>query len=77
MPRRWHFWACFQGPEREKEAQECIEELAQEGRKARIWAPRPEHKTSGHVHVVALISKEELFATIDRWRQELKNGTLK
>lgn len=59
-PRRWLFWDCFQGENREKEAAEAIKYLENKGFKAKIWAPRPEHKTSGHIHVVVLCTLPEL-----------------
>lgn len=33
--------------------------MASEGFKAKIWAPLPQHKTSGHTHVVVLCTLEE------------------
>lgn len=74
MVRRWHFWACFQGEERDDEAQACIHELSLAGYKGRICAPLPQHKTSGHVHVVCLIDKEELWAWLRKELEGIKDG---
>jgi len=60
--RRWHFWGCFERADRgEQEAKDEIEFLEREGFKAKIWAPLPQHKTSGHIHVVVLCTLEELL----------------
>ena len=61
-PRRWRLWRCIQGSEahRRVEAREEISWLELKGFKAKIWAPRPEHKTSGHTHIVVLANFEEL-----------------
>lgn len=60
--RRWHFWACFEREDRGKEeAKDEIEFLQGEGFKAKIWAPLPQHKTSGHIHVVVLCKLDELL----------------
>ena len=66
--RRWRFWACFQGEGREKKAEEEIQKLIDDDWKAKIWAPLPQHKTSGHTHVVVLCNLGELMklAGIDR-----------
>ena len=59
--RRWRFWHCFQGSEaqRRMEAEKEIGWLNLEGFKAKVWAPLPEHKTSGHTHIVVLCTLEE------------------
>jgi len=61
-PRRWRLWRCIEGSEnhRHVEAREEIAWLELKGFKAKIWAPRPEHKTSGHTHIVVLCTLEEL-----------------
>lgn len=61
-PRRWRLWRCIMGSEahRRVEANEEIAWLELKGFKAKIWAPRPEHKTSGHTHIVVLCTLEEL-----------------
>lgn len=61
-PRRWRLWTCIMGSEahRAVEAREEIAWLESKGFKAKIWAPRPEHKTSGHTHIVVLCTFEEL-----------------
>lgn len=71
MAKRWRFWECFQGEDREQKAQAEIDYLKTKGYPAKIWAPLPQHKTSGHTHVVFLISREDLYAMIDRWRDEV------
>jgi len=60
--RRWRIWRCIQeGSEnhRRVEANEEIAWLNLKGFKARIWAPRPEHQTSGHTHVIVLCTLNE------------------
>ena len=57
--RRWRFWACFQGEDRERKAREEIKAIELEGCKAKIWAPLPQHKTSGHTHIVVLCTLYE------------------
>jgi len=59
--RRWRFWCCFEGSDREKEAQEEIAALRRRGFKAKVWAPLPQHKTSGHTHIVVLSTIKELL----------------
>lgn len=59
-PRRWRLWSCSMGKNRKEEAQKDIEYLASKGFHAKVFAPRPEHKTSGHIHVVVLCTFEEL-----------------
>ena len=44
---------------REEKAQKYIADLAEDGFKAKIYAPLPEHKTSGHTHIIALCTLEE------------------
>ena len=63
MVRRWHLWSCSQGSpaHRQREAEEEIAWLELKGFEAKIWAPRPEHKTSGHVHVAILCTPEDLL----------------
>jgi len=60
-PRRWRLWRCIEGPEnhRRVEAREEISWLESKGFKAKVWAPCPEHKTSGHTHIVVLSTFEE------------------
>lgn len=60
--RRWRLIKCFEGEPkevREEKARKLIADLAEDGFKAKIYAPLPEHKTSGHTHVVALCTLEE------------------
>jgi len=60
--RRWRIIRCFMDEPkemREAKAQRLIADLAEDGFKAKIYAPLPEHKTSGHTHVVALCTLEE------------------
>lgn len=59
MMRRWRKWSCRFGKNLKKDAQKDITELARMGFKAKIWAPLPQHRTSGHVHVSVLCSQEE------------------
>lgn len=46
---------------RERKAKQLIDELAEKGYPAKIWAPLPQHKTSGHTHIVALCTFEDLL----------------
>lgn len=59
-PRRWRLWSCSTGKNQKDEAQKEIEYLTSKGFRAKVFAPRPEHKTSGHIHVVVLCNFEEL-----------------
>ena len=61
MPRRWRLWGCFLGEHREQKASEAILKLRKKGFRAKRWAPRPEHYTSGHIHIVVLSTLDELF----------------
>lgn len=60
--KRWRLWRCIQGPEthRRAEAKEEIAWLDSKGFNAKIHAPLPEHKTSGHTHIVVLATFHEL-----------------
>jgi len=61
--KRWRFWHCLVGDSlnsRLVDAREEIWWLEGKGFKAKIWAPRPEHKTSGHTHIVVLSTFNEL-----------------
>lgn len=62
-PRRWRLWKCIQSKPTcllaRIEAREEIVRLERKGFKAKIHAPLPEHKTSGHTHVVVLCTLEE------------------
>lgn len=60
--RRWRLVRCFMDEPkkiREEKTQKYIANLAEDGFKAKIYAPLPQHKTSGHTHVVALCTLEE------------------
>lgn len=46
--------------EREKSSQAAIKYLESKGFKAKVWAPLPEHKTSGHIHIVVLCTFNDL-----------------
>ena len=62
MVRRWRLIECFEGEPkeiREKKARELIDFLDRYGFKAKIHAPLPEHKTSGHTHVTVLSNLKE------------------
>jgi len=59
--RRWRFWVCYQGEDKEDMARGAIKYLESRGFKAKIWAPRPEHKTSDHTHVVVLATLKEVL----------------
>jgi hypothetical protein len=43
------------------------------GFKAKIWAPLPQHKTSGHVHVSMLATQKEYDAFL-KYLYEKENG---
>lgn len=57
--KRWRFWACFQGSERELKASKEIENLSRRGFKSKVWAPLPIHRGTGHIHIVVLATFEE------------------
>jgi len=63
--RRWRKISCCFGKNRQKEAQKDIRTLARIGFKAKIWAPLPQHKTSGHVHVSMLATQKEYDAFLN------------
>lgn len=61
-PRRWRLWRCIMDMgynARMVEAREEIAWLELKGFKVKIWAPLPQHKTSGHTHIVVLCTLEE------------------
>ena len=59
-PKRWRLWSCCVGQHREQKAAEELKKLREKGFEAKVWAPRPEHKTSGHIHIVVLCTFDEL-----------------
>lgn len=59
--RRWHFWGCWQSPIRKVEAKLAVRKLRKLGFKAKIWATRPEHEHSGHIHVAVLATWGEVL----------------
>ena len=62
--RRWRFWCCFQGEDRIERANAEIKEIEARGFKAKVWAPLPQHKTSGHTHIVILCTLNELLKLV-------------
>ena len=60
--RRWRLWCCVEGSESYRWCQSGKEIywLRSKGFRAKVWAPRPEHKTSGHTHVVVLCTFTDL-----------------
>jgi UDP-glucose 6-dehydrogenase len=63
--RRWRVIRCFMDKSqevREGKATQLIEALAEDGFKAKIWAPLSQHKTSGHTHVAALCTLDQKLA---------------
>lgn len=48
------------GQHRRRKAKEEMAILEKKGFKTKIWAPLPEHKTSGHIHIVVLSTFDEL-----------------
>lgn len=67
-PRRWRMVKCFiagiheipSKKEREEKANLFIKTMNELGFKTKIYAPLPEHQTSGHTHVTVLCNFEEL-----------------
>lgn len=59
--KRWRLWHCVEGSEahRSVEAKEEIAWLELKGFRAKIHAPLPQHKTSGHTHIVVLATFHE------------------
>lgn len=60
--RRWRLVRCFMKgskKSREQKAEQYITSLAEDGFKAKIHAPLPQHQTTGHTHVVALCTLKE------------------
>lgn len=58
--RRWRLFACFQEKDRDdQKAADLIKEISELGYRAKIWAPLPHHKKTGHIHVVVLCTLEE------------------
>ena len=58
-PRRWRLWQCFLGPFNLSLALREITVLNMRGFRAKLWATRPEHLHSGHVHVCVLATLNE------------------
>jgi len=69
-PRRWRKWSCRFGENRYEETQEDIAALSRIGFEAKIWAPLPQHKTTGHVHVSVLCNQDELNKLNDYFEDE-------
>jgi len=77
--RRWRFIECFMGQHREKKSEEFIKELQKYGFKAKVHAPLPEHKNSGHIHIVALTTLRQKcllggitpceFCGLEKWKE--------
>ena len=57
--RRWRLFECFMGKHREARASELILDMRKKGFRAKVWAPLPQHYTSGHIHVVVLCTLDE------------------
>ena len=60
--RRWRLIQCFMNRKqntREKKAEQFIRKMQKLGYKAKIYAPLPQHKTSGHIHIVVLCTFNE------------------
>jgi len=49
------------GQHRERKAENLIAELEKKGFQAKIHAPLPEHKTSGHIHITVLSDLRDLL----------------
>ena len=58
--KRWRLWTCVEGKDRHAKVLEEIKQLENQGHKAKVWAPRPEHAISGHLHIVVLATFREL-----------------
>ena len=58
--RRWRMWECFQGQHRHEKAVNEIAKLMEKGFKAKRLVTRPEHLSSGHIHIVVLCTFQEL-----------------
>ena len=69
--RRWRMWECFQGQHRHERAANAVAWLKKKGFKARRLVTRPEHLSSGHIHIVVLCTFDELckLAGIERRKQ--------
>jgi len=59
--RRWRFFDCCQGRNKQENAQLILQELKEKGFQTKIWAPLPQHKTSGHIHIVVLSDLRDLL----------------
>lgn len=62
--RRWRLWCCFTGcPDcgliDQATVKKELHRLHGKGFRAKVWAPLPRHKHSGHVHVVVLTTFQE------------------
>ena len=57
--RRWRLFYCYMEEDREAKADAFINKMAKAGFKAKVWCPLPQHKTSGHIHVVVLCTLDE------------------
>jgi hypothetical protein len=69
----WRLWSCRFGENRLKEAEEDIRTLNRIGFKAKIWAPLPQHKKSGHIHVVVLCNQEQLSELMELFERLQKD----
>jgi len=47
------------------DTREEIAWIEAKGFKAKVWAPLPQHRTSGHTHIVVLATQEELLNLTD------------
>ena len=64
--KRWRKWSCRYGENRKEEAEKDIRTLNRMGFRAKVWAPLPQHKTSGHVHVSVLCTQEQ-YLDLQNW----------
>ena len=61
--KRWRLWHCIVGMganARHVETNEEIRWIELKGFKAKVWAPLPQHRTSGHTHIVVLCTFKQL-----------------
>lgn len=75
--RRWRLFDCFMGKHREAGAALLILEMRKKGFKAKVWAPLPQHLTSGHTHVVVLCTLDEKLELAGVPRSPRVNGCSK
>jgi len=76
--KRWRFWKCFQGKNKESQGQAEIRRVNRNfGFDAKVWSPLSQHRTSGHVHVVFLCTRQEFRNLLETGRPQCSEGQIR